>query len=284
MGQVMRPVTVIEPPSLSDLRPLVALGRLPRHGDLLRTLTAHRFKVRYKQSRLGIAWAMLQPLVMMLVFTLMFVALGRGADGAVPYAVFAYAALVPWTAFASGLANAASSLTSHASLLTKVYFPREILPITYVLAALADFALASVALAAMMIWFGIALSPNIVWALVAIVLMTAFLTAASLLLSAVQVRYRDVGIAMPMLLQVWMFASPVVYSLDAVRQTLPGWLFQLYVLNPMTGAVDTFRRATVLREAPDLHALGAGLLVTMLLLPLAYAYFKFAERTMADAV
>src|SRR5512134_3667687 len=101
----MRPVTVIEPRSLSDLRPFAALGRLSRHGDLLRTLTAHRFKVRYKQSRLGVVRAMLQPLAMMLVFTLMFIVLGRSTHGAVPYAVFAYAALVPWTAFASGLSN-----------------------------------------------------------------------------------------------------------------------------------------------------------------------------------
>jgi len=279
-----RETTIIEPPSAADLWPLAAIRKLPHFADLLRTLTLHRLRVRYKQSRLGIAWALIQPLAMMLVFTLMFTVLGRAPGGDVPYALFAYSALVPWVAFAGGLSTASTSLTGHASLLTKVYFPREILPITYVLAALADLGLASLALFALMLWFGVGLSVTALWALPAILLLTAFLAGGSFLLSALQVRYRDVGIGMPVLLQVWMFATPVIYPLDAVRDALPAWLYRLYVLNPMAAVTDTFRRALVLHQPPDPLALASGVLVTAVLLPAGYIYFKAHERTMADSV
>lgn len=280
----MRETTVIEPPSLADLRPFTALRRLPRFSDLLRTLTVHRLRVRYKQSRLGIAWAIIQPLAMMLVFTLMFTVLGRSPSGDLPYPLFAYSALVPWVAFSGGLSNGSMSLTSHASLLTKVYFPREILPITYVLAALVDLGLALLALFAMMLWFGIGLSMTALWALPAVVLLAGFLAGGTLLLSAVQVRHRDVGIAMPVILQVWLFATPIIYPLDAVRSALPPWMYSLYILNPMAAVVDTFRRALVLQQGPDVQVLASGLLVTAILLPVGYVYFKAHERTMADAV
>jgi len=284
LGRTMREITVIEPPSVADLRPLQAMRRLPQFGDLLRTLTAHRLKVRYKQSHLGVAWAMIQPLSMMLVFTLMFTVLGRSPGGELPYALFAYSALVPWTAFAGGLSNSATSLTGHASLITKVYFPREILPFTYVLAALVDFGLAAVALFGLMLWFGVSLSLSALWAIPAILLLTLFLTGGSLLLAALQVHHRDVGIAMPVLLQVWMFATPVIYPLDAVKSALPRPLYYLYILNPMAGVVDTFRRAMVLHQGPMLEALLTGLLVSTLLLAGAFLYFKSHERTMADSV
>jgi lipopolysaccharide transport system permease protein len=280
----MREITVIEPPSAADLRPIAALRRLPRYADLLRTLTLHRLRVRYKQSRLGVAWALIQPLAMMLVFTLMFTVIGRMPGGELPYALFAYAALVPWFAFAGGLANASTSLTGHASLLTKVSFPREILPITYVLAALVDLALASLLLFVLMFWFGVGLAMTAVWALAAILLLATFLAGASLLLAAVQVRHRDVGIAMPVLLQVWLFATPVIYPLDDARSALPAALYQLYILNPMAAVVDTFRRAMVLHQSPDVHALVSGALVAAILLPAGYVYFKAHERTMADSI
>ncbi len=280
----MREITVIEPPSAADLRPIAAFRRLPRFADLLWTLTLHRLRVRYKQSRLGVAWALIQPLAMMLVFTLMFTVIGRAPGGELPYALFAYSALVPWFAFAAGLSNAATSLTGHASLLTKVYFPREILPITYVLAALADLSLASLVLFALMFWFGVDLSVTALWALLAVLLLAVFLAGASLLLSAVQVRHRDVGIAMPVLLQVWLFATPVIYPLDAARSALPPGLYRLYILNPMAAVVDTFRRGMVLHQSPDLQAVLSGTLVAAVLLPVGYMYFKAHERTMADSI
>lgn len=279
-----RPTVVYEPPTLRGIRPLAALGRLRQHGDLLLALSRHRVKVRYAQSRLGPLWAVLQPLAMMLVFTLMFTFLKAAPGGAVPFPLFAYAALVPWTMFASGLTSSAGSLTSHASLLTKTSFPREILPLTYVVAALVDFVLAAVLLALLMLWFGVALTWTALWAIPAIAVLVLFLIGLGLLLSAVQVRYRDVALAMPVLVQVWLFATPVIYPLDMVRSALPPWGAAIYTLNPMAGVVDTFRRALVLHQPPDGPALAVAAAVALVLAPAAYLYFKLAERTAADLV
>jgi lipopolysaccharide transport system permease protein len=276
--------TVIEPAALGRVNLARELARLPQFSDLLWTLTLHRIRVRYKQSRLGIAWAMLQPLAMMTVFTLMFSFIGRTPGGGVPYPLFAYAALLPWTAFSGGLSTATGSLTGHASLLTKVYFPREILPLTYVAAALLDLAIAGIALAALMLWYGVAPTATALWVIPLILVMTGFLISAGLLLSALQVRYRDVSLAMPVLLQVWLFASPILYPLTAVERTLPDPVFRLYLLNPMAAIADGFRRAVVLQRAPHLEALAIATAVTAVLLPLAYFFFKYTERTMADIV
>lgn len=279
-----RPTRIIEPPSLRGVHPMAALRQLRDFTDLLRTLSAHRISVRYKQSRLGVLWALLQPLAIMLAFTLVFTILGSARSEGVPYPAFAYAALVPWTAFASGLSTATGSLTGHASLLTKVAFPREILPITYVVAAIADAAIASIALGGLMLWYGIGLGPSALWAIPALMLLTLWLLGTGLLLSAVQVRHRDIGLAVPVLLQVWMFATPVVYPLSLARTSLPAPMYAAYILNPMAGIVDTFRRGVLLHAAPDAWALAAATLVVLVLLPIAYVYFKYAERTMADVI
>lgn len=277
-----RPVTVFEPVSLATLHPLARARQLPRHAELLRALSVHRLSVRYKQTRLGLLWAVLQPLAIMLAFALVFALVGSPPSEGIPYALFAYAALVPWTAFASGLANGAGSLTGHASLITKVAFPRELLPVTYVVAAIVDALLASVVLGGLMAWYAVPPTPALLWAPVALALLAVWLTGTSLLLSAVNVRHRDVALAVPVLLQVWMFVTPVVYPLSLARQQLPGLLSTLYTLNPMAGIIDTFRRSTVLGLGPDLPALLLAAAVSLLLLPLAYVYFKHAEQTMAD--
>jgi lipopolysaccharide transport system permease protein len=279
-----RPITVYEPPALGRVRPLAAIRQLREHGDLLLTLSLHRVKVRYKQSRLGILWAVLQPLAMMLVFTLVFGLLRSAPAGDTPFPLFAYSALIPWTTFAGGLASTATALTSHASLLTKATFPREILPLTYVVAAIVDFALASLLLVGLMAWFGVGLSWTVLWAIPAIALLVLFLLGLGLFLSALQVRYRDVALAMPVLTQVWLFATPVVYPLETVRASLPAPLYAAYTMNPMAGIVDTFRRAVVLHQQPEPQALATAAALTLLLLPASYVYFKYVERTVADVV
>jgi lipopolysaccharide transport system permease protein len=279
-----RPRTVYEPPAVARINPIAALGHLRQFSDLFITLCLHRINVRYKQSRLGIVWAVLQPLAMMLVFTLMFTFIRVAPSDRVPFPLFAYSALIPWTMFSSGLMAASMALTSHASLLTKVYFPREILPLSYIVAALVDFGLASIVLAALMMWFGVAIGPTIPWAVVAIAILIAWLVGLALLLAALQVRYRDVGLAMPVLMQVWLFASPVLYPLAAVRRALPAPLYTLYTMNPIAGVVDTFRRGVVLHEAPDFAALVMAAAIAGVLLPAAYIYFKYVELTMADLV
>jgi lipopolysaccharide transport system permease protein len=214
----------------------------------------------------------------------MFSLLGSAPSQGIPYSLFAYSALLPWSAFSSGISSASGSLTAHAALLTKVYFPREILPLTYVVAALSDLAIASSGLAVLMWWFEVPLTVAAFWALPSLALLAAFLVALGLLLSALQVRFRDVSLAMPVVLQVWLFATPVLYPLDMARHALPSPWFNVYLLNPMAAVVDTFRRSLVLHQPPDLHALAVGTLVTLALLPVAYSYFKYAELTMADVV
>ena len=273
-----------EPPALRRIHPLASLSRLRQFSDLFVTLSLHRISVRYKQSRLGILWAVIQPLAMMLVFTLMFTFVRAVPAGSVPVPLFVYSALLPWTMFSGGLTAASGALTSHASLLTKVSFPREILPLTYIVAAFTDFALAALVLGAMMMWFGVSLTWTAVWALPAILILTAFLIGLALLVAALQVRYRDVGLAMPVLTQVWLFASPVLYPLDAVKAALPPPLYHIYTLNPLAGIIDTFRRAVVLHQTPDYAALGIAAIIAALLLPAAYVYFKYTELTMADTI
>ncbi len=279
-----RPVVIYEPPALRHIHPFAAVRRLRQFSDLFVTLSLHRINVRYKQSRLGILWAVVQPLAMMIVFTLIFTLVRASPGGAVPFPLFAYAGLVPWTMFSSGLSAASSALTSHASLLTKVAFPREILPLTYIAAALVDFVLSSAVLVGLMMWFNVTPSWTIVWALPAVLLLVIFLIGLALFLAATQVHYRDVGIAMPLVLQVWLFASPVLYALASVRHALPKPLYVLYTLNPLVGIVDTFRRAVVLHQSPDYFALAMAAAVALLLLPLAYMYFKYIELTLADTI
>ena len=276
----MRTEVVLRPPSLSIARFWRAAIALPHYWDLLVVLTAHRIKVRYKQSALGPVWAVLQPLAMMLTFTAIFSVIARMPSNGHPYALFAYAGLLPWTAFASALATASGSLTAHSALVTRVHFPREILPITYVAAALFDLVVASFVLAGLLLYYSVALTPAALWVVPVIALLAALATAASLVLSGINVRYRDVSVAMPLLLQVWMFASPVIYPLSAVPETWRTW----YLLNPMVGIVDSFRRAVLDGVAPDPVALGWSAVVTVVVLPIAYAWFKHVEATMADVI
>jgi lipopolysaccharide transport system permease protein len=279
-----RPTTVFEPPALRRARPFAALGRLRQFADLFLTLSLHRIKVRYTQSRLGLLWAILQPVAMMLAFTLMFTFLRTAPSGDVPFPLFAYSALLPWTVFSSGLTNACTALTSHAALLTKVYFPREILPLTYIVAALVDMAIASLVLVVLMMWFGVPLTITALWSLPAIALLAGLLVGLGLLVSALQVQYRDIGLAMPVLVQIWLFATPVLYPLAAAQAALPPPLYTLYMMNPMAGVVDTFRRAIVLHQSPDFAALGMSAVIVTVLVPAAYVYFKHVELTMADVV
>jgi len=275
----VRRVKVIRPVSFS-LRDLWSgLIGLADYRDLLIALSAHRLKVRYKQSVLGIAWAIIQPVALMLIYTLVFSVVTRVKSTGVPYAVFAYAALLPWSFFSTALTNATNGLVSHAQLVTKVYFPREILPISYVVAALVDLLVASIVMSALMMYYHVPLTLHSLWVIPITLVMTAFVSGCSLVFSAMQVRVRDIGMAMPLLLQLWMFASPVVYPLHQVPERYREW----YVLNPMVGIIENFR-AALLGTGLDLHSLWISTLVSAALLPLAYLYFKRIEATVADVI
>lgn len=275
-----RPIRIIRPPSFSPFNLLRELRGLWQYRDLFYTLSVHRIKVRYKQSILGLAWAILQPLSLMLIYTVIFSKIAKVPSEGAPYAVFAYAALLPWTFFSSALTNATSGLVNHTQLVTKVYFAREILPLTYVSAALFDFCVASTFLIALFFYYGVTLTIYALWAIPIMLLLAMLATAFSLMFSVIQVRFRDVGVAMPLLLQLWMFAVPVVYPLSAV----PERFRVFYVLNPLVGVIENFRRVMLQGAPPELYSLGISALVAAVLLPAAYLYFKRVEATMADII
>lgn len=277
----LRRTSVIRPPTFSLKNLRGDLLKLWQYRDLLFTLSIHRIKVRYKQSVLGILWAILQPLSMMLIFTFIFSLIARmPKEGAPSYAIFVYAALLPWNYFSSAVANATNSLVSHSQFVTKVYFPREVLPITYVISALFDFAVAATLLVGLMIYYQVRPTANALYAIPIILILTCFALAMSLLLSATQVRIRDIGVAVPLLLQLWMFATPIIYPLSAV----PERLRPFYMLNPMVGVIENFRQVILRGSAPDYRSLVSSALVSVVLLFVSYLYFKRVEATMADVI
>jgi lipopolysaccharide transport system permease protein len=256
------------------------LRRLTEYWDLFRTLSRHRINVRYRQTLLGVGWAVLQPLLMMTIFVVVFSRFARIPSEGAPYALFAYVALLPWTFFATSVTNATGSLVNHTQLITKVYFPREILPLTYIVAALFDFIIGLGALGVLMAWFRVPLTPAAIYVIPLILLLALWALAVSLVLSAAQVRWRDVGVAMPVLVQLWMFVSPVIYPLSVV----PASWRPLYLLNPVAGIINGFRDGLLRGEAPSAVPLVYSVAATVIALPLAYVVFKRTEATMADIV
>jgi lipopolysaccharide transport system permease protein len=275
-----RRVKIVRPPSLAPIHFLRGLAALAQYTDLLLTLSQHRLKVRYKQSLLGWAWALLQPMALMAIYTVIFSVVSKMPSEGLPYPVFVYAALLPWTYFANAITAASASLVTHQQLITKVYFPREVLPLSYVAIGVVDFLIASSVLAALMIYHRVALTAQVFYLAPILLVETAFLIGLSLLLAAIQVDFRDVGLAMPLLLQLWMFASPVVYPLAQVPARLRGW----YMLNPMVGIVENFRRVLLQGRPPDFESLRVATVISLGFLPLAYLYFKAREATIADVV
>ena len=275
-----RPIKVIRPPSFSLSTVLGGLRTLAQYWDLLYTLSLFRLNVRYKQSLLGWAWAALQPLALMGIYTVIFTRVTTVATGGAPYPVFVFSALLPWIFFSSSVSNAVNGLVLHPHLLTKMYFPREIIPLSYLAAGLADFCIASVLLGGFMTYYKVSLTWNLFYVLPIVLLLCGFAAAIALFFSAVQVRYRDVGLAMPMLLQVWMFTLPVVYSL----QSVPIRYRKVYLLDPIAGLIENFRTVVIRGAAPDFSTLLISSATTTICLALAYAYFKSCEATMADII
>ncbi len=278
-GADARPLVILRPPGSVVTGLWAHLVRLPGYWDLLWTLTVHRVRVRYKQSALGWIWAVLQPLMLMLIFSLLFsVTSSRVPTGGVPYTVFVYAGVLPWSFFSTAVGNGTNSLVGQTQLVTKVWFPREILPLSYVTAALFDFLVASLLLIALMVYHHVRPTWLALEGIPMVGLMAVLAFAIGVAFAAVQVRYRDVGIAMPLFLQIWMFVSPVVYPYSQVPVRYR-WFYQL---NPMAGLIDGFRRTTVLAQPPDWHLVAISAVICVLTLPVCYLYFKYVDATMAD--
>jgi lipopolysaccharide transport system permease protein len=275
-----RPIRVIRPPTFSLAQIFGRLSNLAQYSDLLYTLSLFRLHVRYKQSALGWMWAALQPLALMGIYTFIFAHVTSVKTGGAPYPVFVFSALLPWIFFSSSIANAVHGLVTYPNLLTKMYFPREIIPLSYLAAGLVDFLIASVILMSLMLYYRIPLTWNALYALPIAFVLGALAAAFALLFSAIHVRFRDVGLAMPFVLQIWMFAAPVVYSV----QSVPVRFRRMYLLDPVAGLIENFRRVLIFGTAPDLASLATASSITVAVLAFAYAYFKGCEGTMADLI
>ena len=255
-----------------------------QYRELLFFLSWRDIKVRYKQTALGVAWVVLQPLITTLVFTVLFGGLLNVPSGDVPYPVFAFAALVPWNFFAGALIRSSTSLVGSANLITKVYFPRLIVPASAVLSGLVDLAVSFVVLLVLMAWYRIALTPAILLLPLLILLATATALAFGLWLSALNVQYRDINYLVPFLVQIWMYLTPVIWGASLI----PEQYRFLLALNPMSLVVDGFRWAIfgptvpVFQGSPWLYGLSLGVMAATFAGGLAY--FRATERTFADVI
>ena len=255
------------------------LGDLWAYRELLYFLIWRDVKVRYKQTLLGASWAVIQPLFSMLVFTLFFGHLARVPSDGIPYPLFAYAGLLPWTYFSNAITNSGNSLVGSSNLITKVYFPRMIIPGAAVAAGLVDFAIAFVLLIGLMIYYGVAVTWSIAM-LPALVILTALLSlGVGMCASALNVKYRDVRYALPFLIQLWMFATPIIYPSSIVPAK---WRWAL-ALNPLAGIIEGYRASLFGREM-DWAALGLSSLVTLALLVYSAYAFRRMEKSFADVV
>ncbi len=256
------------------------LGEVWAARDLLYFLVWRDVKVRYKQTALGVAWAILQPFMAMVIFSVFFGRLAKMPSAGVPYPIFAYAALLPWQFFASALAESSNSLVSNKSLITKVYFPRIIVPAASVFAALVDLCVAFVVLLGMMVYYGVAPTPRLLVLpfLVAFAVLTAL--AVGLWLSALNVKYRDVRYVIPFITQFWLFATPIAYPSDMVPAAYRG----IYGLNPMAGVVEGFRWAVLGTQTSIGAVMIASIAAVIVLFFGGLAYFRRTEKYFADLV
>jgi lipopolysaccharide transport system permease protein len=256
------------------------LQELWEYRELLYFLVWRDVKVRYKQTVLGAAWAIIQPFFTMVVFSLFFGKLAKMPSDGIPYPLFSFAALVPWAFFANGLSQASNSLVGSAHLITKVYFPRLVVPISSVISGILDFALAFVVLLGMTLYYGIIPTFNIIW--LPFLLLLAFVTAlgVGMWFSALNVQFRDVRYILPFITQFWMFATPIVYP----SSLLPEPWRTVYGLNPMVGVVEGFRWALLGTQTAPGPILIVSSLASLAILMGGAFYFKRMEKTFADLV
>lgn len=271
-----RPVTVIRPSGKWSL----GLGELWEFRELLYFLGWRDVKVRYRQAAFGAAWAIVQPLLLMVVFSIFLGRLAGVSSEGLPYPVFTFAALVPWTLFASALTSSSQSVVSNSQLVSKVYFPRLALPVGSVGSFLVDFVIALAILFGMMGYYGIYPSGRLVWLPVLAVLTLVVALAVGIGLAALNVRYRDVRYVLPFLVQLWLFASPVAYSASLV----PEQYRALYGLNPMAGIIEGFRWVLLGTGSGPSGMLAVSVAVSVVLFLASCVYFKRTEAAFADVI
>jgi lipopolysaccharide transport system permease protein len=271
------PVISIRPPR--EWVPL-DMGELWEYRDLLYLLTWRNLKVRYKQTVLGGAWAIIQPLTGALIFSVIFGHLAKLPSQGIPYPLFAYCGLVPWTYFSNSVTQASNSLVENERMIKNVYFPRIFVPVSAILSNLLDLFIALLVLLAMMIYYGVSPSPLILLTPLFTVLVVITALGASVWLSAFNVMYRDVRYAVPFLIQIWLFLSPVAYSSSLIPER---WQ-TIYALNPMAGVVDGFRTALLGQQFAVTALFLVSILSTVLLTVAGLYYFQRVEQAFADVV
>ena len=262
------------------------------YRELMFTLAWKNIVMRYKQAYLGIAWAVIKPVTLMLIFTLMKSFIGIDS-GSIPYPILTFAALMPWIFFQDAASDGVNSVVGNSALIKKIYFPREIFPITSVTTKLIELGINFFILAGLMAWYGMVPSAYALWVPVIIVYTALAALTVSFVGAAVNVYFRDVGQALPVLLSLVMYASPVIYPLQLVKdkllvqQAAGEWsnlLYTLYTLNPLAGIIDAFQNVVLRGLPPDLGAMAPGAVLVAVLLPLSYLYFKRAEAYFADVI
>lgn len=268
------------------------IKNLYEYRELIRVLAWKSITLRYKQAYLGIAWAILKPVTLMLIFTLVRSFVGIDS-GNVPYPILVFAALMPWTFFQESASDGVNSVVGNTALIKKIYFPREIFPLTAVATKLVELGINALILAALMAWYGMLPTSQILWAPVIIAYTVLAALTIAFVGAAVNVYYRDVGAALPVVLSLLMYASPVIYPLALVKDKLlvqqaagdwSGFLYLLYTANPLAGIIDAFQGVVLRGQAPDFDAMLPGFVVVAVLLPLSYLYFKRAESYFADVI
>ncbi len=259
---------------------LIDFKELREYRDVFYFLVARDIKVRYKQTALGGLWAIIQPLFMTIVFTLFFGNLAKVPSEGIPYPIFNYSAMVAWTYFASSIASSSNSLVRESALVSKIYLPRIMIPIVPVIAYLLDFAIAFVILVGMMIYYHI--YPTLMMLALPLLVILTMLTVSGvgMLLSALNAKYRDVGMTIPFLVQLWLFASPVVYPVSMI----PSKYQLIYAINPMVGIIEGFRSALLGTVAFPIQMLIISILVSIIVFVIGALYFRRTERYFADVI
>jgi lipopolysaccharide transport system permease protein len=270
-------ITVVEPPH--GLAP-VRLQDLWRHRELLYFLAWREIKVRYKQTVLGAAWAILQPLLTMVIFTVFFGRLGKMPSDGIPYPLFVLTGVVPWTFFANGVSLASNSVVNSSNLVAKVYFPRILIPMASVASGIVDFLIAFSLLVCGLLFYGIAPTARSLLLLPFFALAMACCLGISLWLSALNVEYRDIRHAVPFLVQIWLFATPIAYPSSLLREP---W-HTVYGLNPMVGVVEGFRWALLGKTPQPGPLIGVSAALSVVLLVSGAIYFRQVERRFADII
>ncbi len=256
------------------------LVELIKYRELIGAFTLREIKVRYKQTILGSAWAILQPLALTIIFTLVFEIFLKVKSVGVPYPIFAYSALLPWTFFTTAVSFGSLSIVNNSSLVTKIFFPRETLPISSIIAAFLFFFFAGIIFIFMLFYYRVVPTYSLLFLFILLPAIISFTLGITLFLAALNVIFRDIKFVTPLLLQLWLYISPVIYSIENVPKNIRFF----YALNPMAPFIESFRDITVLGKMPNLNELTIATLISVLVLLFAFLFFKSKEKKFADII